>query len=55
MYERLSVRERRITATLGCVLYLTLVGYKTAVPYSTVSLSSSPPTCFIFGRAKLIA
>ncbi|XP_010917839.1 uncharacterized protein [Elaeis guineensis] len=38
MYERLSVHERRITATLGCALYLTLVGYKAAVPYSTVFL-----------------
>ncbi|CAL9116200.1 unnamed protein product [Musa textilis] len=38
IYERLLVRERRITAALGCMLYLTLVGYKTAVPYFTVFL-----------------
>lgn len=38
MYERLSIHERRITAALGCILYLTLVGYKAAVPYFTVFL-----------------
>lgn len=38
MYERLSIPERRKTAALGCVLYLTLVGYKAAVPYFTVLL-----------------
>ncbi|KAG6480320.1 hypothetical protein ZIOFF_063820 [Zingiber officinale] len=36
IYERLSVRERRKTAALGFILYLTLVGYKAAVPYFTV-------------------
>ncbi|XP_072957829.1 uncharacterized protein [Typha angustifolia] len=38
MCERLSVRERRTTAALGCVLYLTLVGHKASVPYFTVFL-----------------
>uniref|UniRef100_UPI003D9F344B uncharacterized protein LOC141825153 n=1 Tax=Curcuma longa TaxID=136217 RepID=UPI003D9F344B len=38
IYERLSVRERRKTAALGSILYLTLVGYKAAVPYFTVFL-----------------
>ncbi|KAI0515981.1 hypothetical protein KFK09_008652 [Dendrobium nobile] len=36
MYERLSVFERRLTAAFGCGLYLTLVGYKAAIPYFTV-------------------
>ncbi|XP_077228502.1 uncharacterized protein LOC143861451 isoform X2 [Tasmannia lanceolata] len=36
--ERLSVPERRTTAALGFALYLTLVGYKAAVPYFTVLL-----------------
>ncbi|KAK8938287.1 hypothetical protein KSP40_PGU017955 [Platanthera guangdongensis] len=36
MYERLSVPERRITAAMGFGLYLTLVGYKAAIPYFTV-------------------
>ncbi|XP_068638529.1 uncharacterized protein [Aristolochia californica] len=36
--ERLSIPERRITASLGCALYLILVGYKAAVPYFTVLL-----------------
>ncbi|KAG0456012.1 hypothetical protein HPP92_023800 [Vanilla planifolia] len=35
-YERLSLPERRMTAVLGCGLYLTLVGYKTAIPYFAV-------------------
>uniref|UniRef100_A0A453FDJ7 THH1/TOM1/TOM3 domain-containing protein n=1 Tax=Aegilops tauschii subsp. strangulata TaxID=200361 RepID=A0A453FDJ7_AEGTS len=35
MYERLSIRERRTTAGLGCLLYLSLIGYKAAVPYFT--------------------
>ncbi|KAM3215502.1 hypothetical protein ACQJBY_067492 [Aegilops geniculata] len=35
MYERLSIRERRTTAGLGCVLYLRLIGYKAGYPYST--------------------
>ncbi|XP_065023877.1 uncharacterized protein LOC135649449 isoform X2 [Musa acuminata AAA Group] len=38
IYERLSVRERRMTAALSCILYLTLVGYRAAVPYFTVFL-----------------
>ncbi|KAJ0971787.1 hypothetical protein J5N97_019746 [Dioscorea zingiberensis] len=38
MCERLSVPERRTTAISGCILYLTLVGYKAAVPYFTVLL-----------------
>ncbi|KAK1266367.1 hypothetical protein QJS04_geneDACA002691 [Acorus gramineus] len=38
MCERLSVPERRTMAALGCVLYLTLVGYKASVPYFTVLL-----------------
>ncbi|THU72688.1 hypothetical protein C4D60_Mb04t14820 [Musa balbisiana] len=38
IYERLSVRERRTTAALSCILYLTLVGYRAAVPYFTVFL-----------------
>jgi hypothetical protein len=37
MCERLSIRERRTTAVLGCLLYLSLIGYKAAVPYFTVS------------------
>ncbi|XP_020583284.1 uncharacterized protein LOC110026621 [Phalaenopsis equestris] len=36
IYERLSVPERRMTAALGCGLYLTLVGYKAAIPYFTI-------------------
>ncbi|RRT44943.1 hypothetical protein B296_00037035 [Ensete ventricosum] len=38
IYERLSVRERRTTAALSCILYLTFVGYRAAVPYFTVIL-----------------
>ncbi|KAF2951642.1 uncharacterized protein [Oryza sativa Japonica Group] len=38
MCERLSIRERRTTAGLGCLLYLSLIGYKAAVPYFTVFL-----------------
>ncbi|KAJ0075971.1 hypothetical protein Patl1_34077 [Pistacia atlantica] len=38
MCERLSVNERRTTAALGCVFYLTLVGYRASVPYFTVLL-----------------
>uniref|UniRef100_A0A2N9ID05 THH1/TOM1/TOM3 domain-containing protein n=1 Tax=Fagus sylvatica TaxID=28930 RepID=A0A2N9ID05_FAGSY len=38
MCERLSVTERRTTAALGCVFYLTLVGYRASVPYFTVLL-----------------
>ncbi|KAL5674073.1 hypothetical protein ACJX0J_018379, partial [Zea mays] len=36
--ERLSIRERRTTAALGCLLYLSLIGYKAAVPYFTAIL-----------------
>ncbi|XP_062087546.1 uncharacterized protein LOC133794345 isoform X2 [Humulus lupulus] len=38
MSERLSVTERRTTASLGCVFYLTLVGYRASVPYFSVLL-----------------
>ncbi|XP_019077549.1 uncharacterized protein LOC100256719 isoform X1 [Vitis vinifera] len=38
MCERLSVPERRTTAALGCVFYLTLVGYRASVPYFAVLL-----------------
>ncbi|XP_002515993.2 uncharacterized protein LOC8273808 isoform X2 [Ricinus communis] len=38
MCERLSLTERRATAALGCVFYLTLVGYRASVPYFTVLL-----------------
>ncbi|OVA20262.1 hypothetical protein BVC80_157g59 [Macleaya cordata] len=38
MCERLSLPERRTTAALGCVFYLTLVGYRASVPYFTVLL-----------------
>ncbi|BBG98951.1 hypothetical protein Prudu_008481 [Prunus dulcis] len=38
MCERLSVTERRTTASLGCVFYLTLVGYRASVPYFSVLL-----------------
>ncbi|KAH1064611.1 hypothetical protein J1N35_029598 [Gossypium stocksii] len=34
--ERLSVIERRTTAALGCVFYLTLIGYRAFVPYFTL-------------------
>jgi hypothetical protein len=40
--ERLSIRERRTTAALGCLLYLSLIGYKAAVPYFTVSPGPGP-------------
>lgn len=36
--ERLSVTECRTTAALGCVFYLTLIGYRASVPYFTVLL-----------------
>ena len=42
MCERLSIRERRTTAVLGCLLYLSLIGYKAAVPYFTVSVLVEP-------------
>ncbi|KAF2910808.1 hypothetical protein DAI22_11g129300 [Oryza sativa Japonica Group] len=38
MCERLSIRERRTTACLGCLIYLSLIGYKAAVTYFTVFL-----------------
>lgn len=38
MCEHLSLNERRSTAALACVFYLTLVGYKASVPYFTVLL-----------------
>ncbi|GMH22219.1 hypothetical protein Nepgr_024062 [Nepenthes gracilis] len=38
MCEHLSVQEQRITAALGCLFYLTLVGYRASVPYFTVLL-----------------
>ncbi|OAY36635.1 uncharacterized protein LOC110626295 isoform X1 [Manihot esculenta] len=38
MCERLSATERRATAALGFVFYLSLVGYKASVPYFTVLL-----------------
>ncbi|CAD6340729.1 unnamed protein product [Miscanthus lutarioriparius] len=47
MCERLSIRERRTTAALGCLLYLSLIGYKAAVPYFTVSHSSGQLFCVI--------
>ncbi|RDX70951.1 hypothetical protein CR513_49750, partial [Mucuna pruriens] len=37
-FERLSLNERRSTAALACVFYLTLVGYKACVPYFSVLL-----------------
>lgn len=41
MCERLSIQERRITAALGCIFYLTHVGYRASVPYFSVSLLGS--------------
>ncbi|CAN1798848.1 hypothetical protein LINPERHAP1_LOCUS21893 [Linum perenne] len=38
MCERLSVTERRTTAALACVFYMTLVGYRASVPYFTILL-----------------
>ncbi|KAJ8452086.1 hypothetical protein Cgig2_016667 [Carnegiea gigantea] len=38
MCEHLSIRERRITAALGCIFYLTIVGYRASVPYFTALL-----------------
>ncbi|KAG5523468.1 hypothetical protein RHGRI_035315 [Rhododendron griersonianum] len=38
MCERLTVSERRTTAALGCAFYLTLVGYRASVPYSSILL-----------------
>lgn len=35
--ERLSIQERRMTAALGSIFYLTLVGYRASVPYFSVS------------------
>ncbi|XP_060205792.1 uncharacterized protein LOC132633403 isoform X6 [Lycium barbarum] len=39
--ERLSIQERRITAALACIFYLTLVGYRASVPYFSVLLTLS--------------
>lgn len=39
MHEQLSVSERRGIAGLASLLYLTLTGYKAAVPQFAVSLS----------------
>ncbi|XP_057773076.1 uncharacterized protein LOC130992456 [Salvia miltiorrhiza] len=36
--HRLSLSERRTVAALGCVFYLTLVGYRASVPYFSVIL-----------------
>ncbi|KAJ3670759.1 hypothetical protein LUZ60_008185 [Juncus effusus] len=41
MCERISLRERRTTACLGSLMYLSLIGYKAAVPYFTVFLLAS--------------
>ncbi|XP_047174397.1 uncharacterized protein LOC124842026 isoform X1 [Vigna umbellata] len=38
MCERLSLTERRSTAALACIFYLTLIGYKACVPYFSVLL-----------------
>ncbi|KAL9247354.1 hypothetical protein vseg_020795 [Gypsophila vaccaria] len=38
MCEHLSIYERRTTAALGCIFYLTLVGYRASVPYFTALL-----------------
>ncbi|KAJ8773478.1 hypothetical protein K2173_004308 [Erythroxylum novogranatense] len=38
MCERLSVTERRTTAAIGSIFYLTLVGYRASVPYFSVLL-----------------
>ncbi|KAL0415201.1 UNVERIFIED_CONTAM: hypothetical protein Slati_3352000 [Sesamum latifolium] len=36
--HRLSLSERRTMASLGCVFYLTLVGYRASIPYFSVLL-----------------
>ncbi|KAI5651257.1 hypothetical protein M9H77_37262 [Catharanthus roseus] len=36
--ELLSVAERRRTATFGCIFYLTLIGYRTSIPYFSAFL-----------------
>ncbi|KAL3528715.1 hypothetical protein ACH5RR_008037 [Cinchona calisaya] len=36
--ERLSISERRTTAALGCIFYLTLVGYRVSIPYFSALL-----------------
>ncbi|CAH9088561.1 unnamed protein product [Cuscuta europaea] len=36
--ESLSVFDRRTTASLGCVFYLTLIGYRASIPYFSVLL-----------------
>ncbi|KAF2323445.1 hypothetical protein GH714_035484 [Hevea brasiliensis] len=47
MCERLSATERRATAALGCVFYLTLVGYRASVPYFTVGSAAAELFNFI--------
>ncbi|CAH9056245.1 unnamed protein product, partial [Cuscuta epithymum] len=37
--ESLSVFDRRTTASLGCVFYLTLIGYRASIPYFSVLLA----------------
>nr|GLL35157.1 uncharacterized protein LOC109192232 [Ipomoea trifida] len=39
--ESLSVSERRTTAALGCVFYLTLIGYRASIPYFSIFLTLS--------------
>ncbi|GLT66290.1 hypothetical protein SLA2020_386610 [Shorea laevis] len=36
--EHLSLAERRTTAALGCLFYLTVVGYRACIPYFTALL-----------------
>ncbi|CAI9114181.1 OLC1v1014841C3 [Oldenlandia corymbosa var. corymbosa] len=36
--ERLSITERRTLASIGCIFYLTLVGYRASLPYFSVLL-----------------
>ncbi|KAF3334834.1 Lung seven transmembrane receptor [Carex littledalei] len=50
--ERISLRERRTTAGIGCLLYLTQIGYKAGVPYFTAFLLASYMVSFyiIFRR-----
>ncbi|GAB2269393.1 hypothetical protein Dimus_004312 [Dionaea muscipula] len=38
MCEHLSIQERRTTAALGCLFYLTLVGYRASIPYFSALL-----------------
>ncbi|KAJ4821490.1 transmembrane protein [Rhynchospora pubera] len=50
--ERISLHERRTTAGIGCLLYLTQIGYKAGIPYFTVFLLASYTVTFyvIFRR-----